>query len=55
MKDSLRKGDEQAGNATTNALHDESISFSAALASNMTVKTRKRKSSNEKKDKMKKS
>jgi hypothetical protein len=42
-------------NATTNPNNDESVSFSAILSTNVTVKTRRRKNSNDvKKEKPKK-
>jgi hypothetical protein len=56
MKESVRRGEDDAPiNATTNPNQDESISFSAVLSNNVTVKTRRRKNSGEaKKEKAKK-
>lgn len=48
MKESIRRGEEDAPlNATVSPRNDESVSFSAVLSNNVTVKTRRRKNSNE--------
>ncbi len=52
--DSMSNGDDEPPNATAIVSRDESISFSAALGANVTVRTRRRKASPEKKEKTRK-
>lgn len=55
LKESVRRGEEEQLNATTSPRNDESVSFSAVLSNNVTVKTRRRKQSGEaKKEKARK-